>query len=96
MTCQLTVFWSQIHTLRSLQPYPVLGGLGEAFRIAVQLVAPVGLEGKAVELLFQIPDDRFGAGAHMEPFKNIFHVTVHRPDTDAHGLCDFLVHATFA
>jgi hypothetical protein len=48
------------------------------------------------KLFFQISDDRFRAGAHLEPFKNVFDVTMHRPDTDAHCLRDFLVHTTLA
>jgi hypothetical protein len=45
--------------------------------------------------LFQVMDDCFRAGTHSESSKNIFDVTMHRPDTDAHSLRDFLVHATF-
>jgi hypothetical protein len=50
----------------------------------------------AVELFFQIPDNRFGSGAHIEPLKYFFNVTMHRPGTDAQGLRDFLVHTTLA
>ena len=32
----------------------------------------------------------------MEMFKYFFDVAMHRPDTDAHRLRDFLVHTTFA
>jgi len=48
------------------------------------------------DLFFQVPNDGFGAGAHLEPLKNIFDVAMHCPQADAHGLRDFLVHTTFA
>ena len=48
------------------------------------------------KLFFQISDDRFRAGAHIKLLKKLFDVSVHRPDTDAHCLRDFLVHTTLA
>lgn len=47
-----------------------------------------------VESLLEIADDRFCAGAHMEPFKNALDMTVDSPNAYTHSQCDFLVHAT--
>jgi hypothetical protein len=51
---------------------------------------------QTIELLLQIPDDGFRAGAHVELLKNLFYMPMHCPNADAHRLRNLLVHTALA
>ena len=77
---------------REICPPPVLGGWSE---VSATGFSPVEFVERS-KLLLQIPNDRFGAGAHFELLEDFFDMPVHGPDTDTHCLRDFLVHITLA
>ena len=73
-------------------PPPVLGGWKKPSLLDFLPVKSP----KISKLLFQIADDCFGAGANIQLPEDLFDMSVHRPDTDAHGLRYLLVHIALA
>lgn len=71
---------------------PHIGGVAKLPTWVFCRIHPV----ESIKLFFQVSDDRFRAGAHIKLLKNLFDMPMHRPDADAHGLRDFLVHTAFA
>ena len=71
---------------------PCIGGVGETNHGG-------GLERRPrrkARLFFQISDNCLRARANLQLFKNSLDMPMDGPDTDAHGLRNFLVDATLA